>query len=193
MPPVKFLIGNPKKCPRCGLVFVYNDLNFAVDKNRISGLSPYCLSCSKERSRKWKECHTESVREHQRKCHQERKVNGKHSLYEKKRRKEDVRYRVIRNIRGRFRSLLNQDYGVKDDCLFDICGCTRSFLLSYIESLWEDGMSWDNYGFYGWHIDHIKPCASFDMADPSQQKQCFNYTNLQPLWMEENLRKGGRY
>lgn len=51
-------------------------------------------------------------------------------------------------------------------------------------------MSWDNYGMYGWHIDHIKPCSSFDLSNPAEQKICFHYTNLQPLWAKENLSKG---
>lgn len=50
-------------------------------------------------------------------------------------------------------------------------------------------MSWDNYGEGGWEIDHIKPCASFNLADENQQKECFCYVNLQPLWAEHNRRK----
>lgn len=52
-------------------------------------------------------------------------------------------------------------------------------------------MSWENYG--EWHIDHIKPCSSFDLSDPKQQKECFNYTNLQPLWAIDNLKKSYKY
>ena len=48
-------------------------------------------------------------------------------------------------------------------------------------------------GFRGWHIDHIKPCASFDLTDPKQQQQCFHYSNLQPLWWYDNLSKGDKY
>ena len=50
-------------------------------------------------------------------------------------------------------------------------------------------MSWNNYEL--WHIDHIRPCSLFNLADPKEQKECFNYKNLQPLWAEENLSKGG--
>jgi hypothetical protein len=59
-----------------------------------------------------------------------------------------------------------------------------------MESLFLEGMSWDNYG--KWHIDHIRPCSSFDLSDTEQQKICFNYKNLQPLWAEDNLRKGAK-
>lgn len=54
-------------------------------------------------------------------------------------------------------------------------------------------MSWENYGFYGWHIDHIKPCSKFDLTDPKQQEQCFHYSNLQPLWAIENFKKSDKY
>ncbi len=60
----------------------------------------------------------------------------------------------------------------------------------HIESLFAPGMSWDNYGPRGWHIDHIKPLASFNLTDPEQMKQAAHYTNLQPLWAIDNLSKG---
>ena len=59
----------------------------------------------------------------------------------------------------------------------------------HLENQFVDGMNWNNYGKNGWHIDHIKPCASFDLTDPKQQKICFHYTNLQPLWAIDNLIK----
>ena len=54
-------------------------------------------------------------------------------------------------------------------------------------------MNWLNYGRHGWHVDHIRPCASFDLSKPSEQKKCFNYKNLQPLWEEDNLAKSDKY
>ena len=60
-------------------------------------------------------------------------------------------------------------------------------LKAYLELQFTDGMTWENRG--NWHIDHIRPCASFDLTDPEQQKQCFHYTNLQPLWAADNLAK----
>jgi hypothetical protein len=63
----------------------------------------------------------------------------------------------------------------------------------HLESLFKKGMSWENHGNEGWHIDHIIPCAAFDLTDPKQQKKCFHYTNLQPLWAKDNLSKGDKY
>lgn len=59
---------------------------------------------------------------------------------------------------------------------------------THIENQFKNGMSWSNAG--EWHIDHIIPCASFDLSDPEQQKKCFHYTNLQPLWGKDNQKKG---
>ena len=61
------------------------------------------------------------------------------------------------------------------------------------ESLFQSGMTWENHGKYGWHIDHIRPCSSFDLTDPEQQKLCCHYTNLQPLWAKDNLSKGYKW
>ena len=72
-------------------------------------------------------------------------------------------------------------------------GCTIERLRNHLEAQFTDGMSWENYGKNGWHVDHIRPCASFDLTDPEQQRQCFHYTNLQPLWATDNMRKSAKW
>ena len=69
-------------------------------------------------------------------------------------------------------------------------GCTVEQLKQHLESKFSPGMSWDNWRIDGWHIDHIKPLASFDLTDRKQFLEACNYTNLQPLWATDNLRKG---
>jgi len=64
------------------------------------------------------------------------------------------------------------------------------FLKKWLTFLFTENMSWDNYG--KWHIDHVKPCNSFNLAEESEQKICFNWKNLQPLWAKDNLEKGGK-
>jgi hypothetical protein len=66
----------------------------------------------------------------------------------------------------------------------------KNHLISHIESMFSEGMSWDNYG--EWHMDHIIPCSHFDLSIKSQQLECFNYKNMQPLWAIDNIRKGDR-
>ena len=74
---------------------------------------------------------------------------------------------------------------------FSLVGCSPSFLRDHIAKQFAPGMSFDNYG--KWHVDHIRPCASFDLNDPQQLADCFNWRNLQPLWASDNLRKADSY
>ena len=71
-------------------------------------------------------------------------------------------------------------------------GCSVSKLRLYLENQFNENMNWNNYGSY-WHIDHIIPCDAFDLSIPMQQKECFNYLNLQPLEARENQRKSNKY
>lgn len=74
---------------------------------------------------------------------------------------------------------------------FSYVGCTAEFLRQHIEAQFADGMSWDNYG--EWHIDHIRPCASYDLSNENARRECFNWKNLRPLWASENIQKGAKY
>ena len=74
----------------------------------------------------------------------------------------------------------------------DLLGCSVEELWIHLEKQFTAGMTRENHGRNGWHIDHIIPCASFDLSDPEQQSQCFHYTNLQPLWAEDNIKKGNK-
>jgi predicted nucleic acid-binding Zn ribbon protein len=74
-----------------------------------------------------------------------------------------------------------------------LVGCTIRELRTYLESKWQPGMTWDNYKYNGWHIDHIRPLCSFDLNDKKQVFEANHYTNLQPLWADENFSKGGKW
>ena len=99
--------------------------------------------------------------------------------------------RIAHNQRSRIHEVLRGI--VKHNHTLEMIGCTAKELKNYLASKFTDGMTWENYGRYGWHVDHIRPCASFDFTDPEQQKQCFHYTNLQPLWARDNLSKGAKH
>jgi ribosome modulation factor len=93
-----------------------------------------------------------------------------------------------RNLRARVYDAIRRNYktNAKTESLL---GCPFEHLKVWLTFWFQPGMSWANYGSV-WHIDHIRPCASFDLSDIMQQKECFNYTNLQPLFAEDNLKKG---
>ncbi len=76
---------------------------------------------------------------------------------------------------------------IKAFSTIELLGCDINFLKEYLESKFTKGMSWENYGQAGWHIDHIKPCASFNLSNLEEQKTCFHYTNLQPLWATKSI------
>ena len=77
-----------------------------------------------------------------------------------------------------------------DKSSIDILGCTINDFKTHIENNFKDGMTWDNYSYYGWHIDHIIPLSSAN-SDEELMKLC-HFTNLQPLWYLENLKKSNK-
>ncbi len=104
---------------------------------------------------------------------------------DKNRRKNDPQYLLRTRLRARIRVALKGKRGA--ETTKKLIGCSYEYLTVYIESLFLPGMSWENRHL--WHIDHIRPCASFDLLDHEQQRRCFHYTNLQPLWAADNIRK----
>jgi len=117
------------------------------------------------------------------------KINVAKKYREKLRRSIDPTYKLITNQRTRITGILKKH---KTDKTLDLLGCSAQFLRTYLDSKFSEGMTWDNYGKHGWHVDHIIPCSSFDLTDIEQQKICFHYTNLQPLWAIDNLKKSNK-
>ena len=98
--------------------------------------------------------------------------------------------RLATCIRSRTNKALKGAY--KKYSVTEYLGCSPEYLKQYLESKFQPDMSWDNYGRNGWHIDHITPLASFDLSDGEQFSKACHYTNLQPLWAEDNIRKGDK-
>ena len=113
----------------------------------------------------------------------------KRRKYQNERKKRDPNYKLIKIIRTRIINVLKGRY--KSKRTIELLGCSIEEVWNHLESKFKSGMTKENHGL--WHIDHIKPCASFDLTDPEQQAICFHYTNLQPLWAVDNRRKGSRY
>jgi hypothetical protein len=135
--------------------------------------------------------HKKNMKEY---CHQ-RWIDQKQEISKKrsKRLKTDALYATKEVIRTRIYLSLRLQ-GVDRTLEYEeLLGCTFEELLPYIESKFLEGMTWENRGFNGWAFDHIIPCASFDLHDIEQQKKCFHYTNLQPLWIRDNSSKQARF
>jgi len=133
------------------------------------------------------------------------KLNKKSKLYQKnnrekinkqqkKRFKSNPNAKIAHNLRNRIRGLLkNKNKSLRTMLLI---GCELDYLMYHLQNQFKRDMTWDNYGtghngkgMQEWHIDHIRPCASFDLTKEDEQRKCFHYTNLQPLWAKENLEK----
>ena len=110
--------------------------------------------------------------------------------WERKQRAMNPAYKIKYNIKSRLGLLLKKQKITKRERTLDYVGCSFEDLKNHLEKQFKKDMTWDNYGL--WHIDHIKPCASFDLVCPVQQLSCFHYKNLQPLWASENMSKGSK-
>ena len=193
--------GKLKECSQCHKVLPFS--SYYSSSSSKSGIASYCISCSKrinstESSRKSRR---DYARRNGLKIKEYRSLNRKELSkkkleYRKKRLKTDVKFRLRYNLRVRFRKALQR--GSKVGSAIKDLGCSIDFLKNHLESQFYsrsktgEEMTWGNYGRKGWHIDHIKPLSSFNLEDRFELLQACHYTNLQPLWAEDNLAKGDR-
>lgn len=117
----------------------------------------------------------------------------KYNAYQRNKKATDPRYKLRRILQSRLNDILSYTGTKKAVKTLSLIGCDLPTLKRWIESKFQEGMSWENHGITGWHVDHIRPCASFDLTNPDQLKACFNYKNLQPLWAKHNLSKSSRW
>ena len=108
--------------------------------------------------------------------------------YKQDRFKNDPIFRVIVCVRARINNFLNKKNVTKKNRTFNIVGCSPELLKEYLESQFTNGMNWDNHG--EWHIDHKIPLSSANTEE--EVYELCHYTNLQPLWGIDNLKKGNK-
>ena len=136
-----------------------------------------------------KECLSKDRKEHYQNNKQQ--TIKQNTIYQVARCKVDPEFKILKTLRSRLYHALKNQKADKKYRTKKLTGCELPFLKGYLEAKFTEGMSWENHG--EWHLDHIKPCRSFDLKDDEEQKKCFHYTNLQPLWAQDNLSKGGKY
>jgi hypothetical protein len=186
-----------------------------LDKQRKDGRYPQCKLCQKFKIERWASKNKSHITQYHKDYYQSNKSKVKeyqqqnkirrakymkmwrnknksrlkeykrnyHNLVESK----DINSKLLHNLRSRLQQSIKQNK--KWARTMELVGCSVNDLKKHLESKFVNGMSWDNYGRTGWHIDHILPCYSFDLSKEDEQRKCFHYTNLQPLWAVENCRK----
>lgn len=105
------------------------------------------------------------------------------------RKERDPAFKLLCLLRSRLASAIKGN--LKAARTIALVGIDVENLMVWIELQFDKGMSWENHG--EWELDHVRPCCSFDFSDPQEQRACFHYSNLQPLWKAANRAKGGRY
>lgn len=179
-----------KKCNSCNTVKPFDSFYKRKDKYQHK-----CKDCEKEYKLKNSDRQKELKRNHYLK--NKEAYLDRTKAYKKQHRKrlreklftERPEQRVLHHFRSRLNHILKSEKNSKTS---DLLGCTIVELKVHIEKQFTDGMSWDNYGLFGWHIDHIIPCSMFNLFDENDLKQCFHYTNLQPLWAKDNILKSDK-
>ena len=182
-----------KPCSKCKIL---KDLsNFAKRSNRKSGYSSSCKKCNKLYQKEFykKPGIKERIIENKRKLRKNpdfRKKEYAYSIkYQAKRRKEDSLFKLANNLRTRLGNFIRRNSINKKCGTLILLGCSLTKLKIHLESKFIEGMTWENQG--KWHIDHIIPLSSAK-TEEELYKLC-HYTNLQPLWALDNIKKGAKH
>lgn len=160
---------------------------FHKDKNNSTGFHSKCKECRKDITKKdyIKNSFRRKKVANDYYYKNKSKVLKSNLEYQKKKLLTDIKYKLTRNLRNRLYYALKNKNWKKDTHFTSYIGCTKEDLVMYLESRFQNGMSWDNYG--DWHIDHRVPLSSARSTD-EMYKMC-HYTNLYPMWAEDNIRK----
>lgn len=167
------------------------------------GYDTRCKTCVNTYNKEWERTHIKQVRASQarsrsrrqsyiinyRKTHR-KKINKQSHECHKRRLLSDINYKIGKRLSKRFREALKKNR--RAGKMIELLGCSLQEFRDKMENLFEPCMSWQNYGYETWHIHHIKAIATFDLTDLEQQKVCFHWTNLMPLWGKENIGLGAK-
>lgn len=144
----------------------------------------------KEKYRTCKEYRERVLLQNRNRTRDREKARARQARYIARQRDNPV-WRIKVSMRARLRTALDRAFTRKSERTYKLIGCSPVALKQWLESHFDSGMSWENYGTE-WHVDHRQPISSFDLKNPFHQKACFHYTNLYPLWAKENLSKGSK-
>lgn len=155
-----------KKCPKCKKVKSRAD--FYLNKTSKDGLAFYCAPCQSAASIAY------------------RRGDTYHRFLQTKRR-TNPQFKIGTEVRSRLCAALLTDMDLP--FVEDSLGCTLAEFRAHMEKQFKPGMMWENHGRSGWHIDHIIPLKSFDLTNRKEYLKACHYSNLQPLWASDNIKK----
>ncbi len=178
-----------KTCPRCGRTLPAIPDNFYRNKCRYDGLSFSCKPCERIYTQKYNEQHAKEKREYRRLYHLK---NFEREQERDRRRRQQPRVRIRQAISAGVRKSLED--GKNGRSWESLVGYTLAELMAHLESQFTKGMTWENRGQNGWHIDHIKPMSHFNFTSPDDPEflECWSLWNLRPVWGKENMSRGNR-
>lgn len=172
-----------KICTKCKI-----EKDFSEYHKDSKYLRANCKDCHNEAKRKNYHAKSDYYKKRMKDYDLSEEGKVKRSSRNKMRRKTDPVWKVSQLYRGRLSDVFSG--WCRSQSSLEILGCSWEELKNYIELQFKDGMTWENHGYYGWHIDHKIPVAS--AKNFQELLNVFHYTNLQPLWAEENMAKGAR-
>lgn len=162
---------------------------YKKDQRARKALDPDWKSARYVKSREWAKNNMDKVREYGRDyySHNPEKVIQSNLRYTSSRKKVDVEYSLAIRLRQRLNKALRR-HSKSGSAVQDL-GCSVKEFKVYLESQFREGMSWGNYGRDGWHIDHIVPLSKFSLNDRQDLLKAVHYSNLQPMWAADNIKK----
>ena len=208
-------INNKKKCSVCKKLLTIDNFSFLNKDNpnsihRVGLRTARCKVCfnsyrkevwrkkpqNKKKEKEYNEKNKEKFKDYKKQY--KIKNKDKNNLTTRKRakirRETDKAFKIRSNLSRRINHALNNNFKnkkiKKSSKTLTLLGCTLEKFITHLEKKFKKGMNWKNYG--KWEIDHIIPCAKFILEDPDQQKKCFNFKNLQPLWKIDNRIKSDK-
>lgn len=186
-----------KQCSKCQ---ANKPLDQFYEDKRSGGRRNPCILCQKSKQKYYDSKRIKQKKQYYNKnqinillkksiYYQENKVSlsQKHNQYQKDRKFVDVNFKISCNLRSRLNRALKGNY--KSGSSIRNLGCSVDELKQYLESKFQEGMTWENYGKNGWHIDHVVPLSKFNLSETGELLKACYYTNLQPMWAKDNIRK----
>lgn len=180
-----------KTCSKCAAVKPATKESFAIYRAKgVEKLRPECRDCSQKMCREYKARSRSKISDYNRvyKASHKEATTAYNREYFARRRHEDHEYRIKAYNRSRVANLLR---GKSRDNSKELLSCSYERFIYWLEYQFDERMTMENYGTY-WHLDHVIPCASFDLNDPIAQKQCFHWSNYRPCEGGENIIKGDK-